>query len=292
MNVQNSTMPISGRLREFVYRYILVNFRRRPRLLKFMTEAFHKTASVAFRRKGVKKIRFAGLTALFDVGSSSKLMGIEGTFLPLKNGGERETLEKLLGLLRKGDTAWDVGASIGVFAVLMCLKVGLRGRVYAFEPEPKSFDILRMNVELNRLKQAQIVDCALGSIEKTGRLYSYGRGFGPANLMGHGDVATEIRIRPGDLILKDLQWPIPRLIKIDVEGYEFDVLQGLERTLRDERCEIVLCEVHPTLLPRGISETDIRRTLEASGFIQFDRTGRENTIHLFGIKAPCPAREL
>ena len=61
---------------------------------------------------------------------------------------------------------------------------------------------------------------------------------------------------------KKLRWP--NVIKIDVEGYEYMVIKGLENTLRKESCKLVCCEVHPTLLTVGTTPNMVLDLLKSS----------------------------
>src|ERR1043165_1953864 len=69
-----------------------------------------------------------------------------------------------------GDTYWDIGASIGLYSVLLAKAVGEKGAVVAFEPEPRSFQRLEQNVALNRLNNVRLFRNALGRSREKMRL--------------------------------------------------------------------------------------------------------------------------
>jgi hypothetical protein len=77
-------------------------------------------------------------------------------------------------------------------------------------------------------------------------------------------------------------------VKIDVEGYECAVLRGLSRTLAAPQCEIVCCEIHPHLLPRGIEPHDVMRLLKSLGFTRIDIESHRGTFHATGHKQTLP----
>jgi FkbM family methyltransferase len=196
---------------------------------------------------------------------------------------DRHILEALLGRLREGDTCWDVGASFGLYSVLLAKAVGAPGRVIAFEPEARSFEKLRANVAANGLSNVRIVRKALGDVEAKGTLE-------PA---AHGSAGThrvtstsegEVEVVPGDLLRTREGWPVPAAIKIDVEGMEENVLLGVRETLSDPRCKTVVCEVHFGLLEAaGQGETPARLVdfLRDRGF---ERTVWLDRSHLAAYK--------
>ena len=161
--------------------------------------------------------------------------------------GEREVLADLLGRLRPDDVFWDVGANIGTHTCLAA-DVLSSGTVVAFEPHPDNFADLERNVALNGLGNVRTMNCGLGaaSATETLNLTGEGAGYGTHSLVGIedgvGTVAVQIE-RGDDLIAEGL--PAPTVIKVDVQGAELSVFDGLGDALSREACRVVLCEVHP-----------------------------------------------
>src|ERR1035441_6724268 len=75
---------------------------------------------------------------------------------------EPETKALLGSLIRPGMTVFDIGAHVGHYTLLAARIVGPTGRVYAFEPEPENFALLKRNVELNGYKNVTCVPKEIG----------------------------------------------------------------------------------------------------------------------------------
>jgi FkbM family methyltransferase len=140
-------------------------------------------------------------------------------------GGEEGRL--LGGLVAPGATVVDVGANLGLYTALLARAAGPAGRVYAFEPEPTLYRALCANCRRNGLANVTPRNCALG--RQAGRVAFYRSPLNSGdNRLGPvgGDSGLEVEMAPLDAAL-----PQPRVdfIKMDVQGYELQVLEGMER---------------------------------------------------------------
>jgi FkbM family methyltransferase len=146
---------------------------------------------------------------------------------------EKGTLFVLSKLLRAGDTFVDVGANIGLMTVHAARIVGPKGRVVAFEPNPSTCDLLKFNVDLNRLTQVQVLPYAVGSQRGEATIFTDpGRNRGRASLIQPegGMAASKVEVvRLADQ-LKGMG-PV-RLIKMDIEGYELEAVKGMGTMLQ------------------------------------------------------------
>jgi FkbM family methyltransferase len=137
-----------------------------------------------------------------------------------------------------GDTVYDVGANIGYVSLSLSKQVGPTGRVIAFEPVPRNVELLRMNIENNKLGNVQVLDAAAsdGSGDAVIRIAG---NLATASLTWHRDdpSATEIRIKTVaiDPLVNAGELGEPTFVKIDVEGAEGQVLQGMQRTIAGAR---------------------------------------------------------
>jgi FkbM family methyltransferase len=130
-----------------------------------------------------------------------------------------------------GSTAVDAGAHIGSITVPLARAVGVDGKVYAFEPEAKSYAELLANIALNELGNVLALDVALG--QKTGAVAMRTTAVDGISWVVEGE---EIELR--DLDSFDLA--NVSFIKIDVEGYGARVLRGASKTIQDWHPVIVI----------------------------------------------------
>lgn len=147
--------------------------------------------------------------------------------------------------LEPGDCFLDVGANVGIYSLIAGRKVGAGGRVIAIEPMPSTMHALRTTLAVNGV--VQIVDareCALGASAGTATLYA-GTTSGHSTLLEgpeRGPGQHQVTIERGDDLLKSTE---PTLIKIDVEGWELDVLEGLQGTIRRSPNLAMIVECSP-----------------------------------------------
>lgn len=162
---------------------------------------------------------------------------------------EPGTLKIIERLLQSGDHFIDVGANIGLMTIFAARLVGPGGKVTAFEPHPKTREILLKNIALNGLERTvEVLPYALGPRSEKGKLYDDpGRNRGAASLMNTSDAAAIHDIQTislNDFIESraDMNLPKPTLIKIDVEGFEIEVLNGATALIQSENPPALIVE--------------------------------------------------
>ncbi len=173
--------------------------------------------------------------------------------------------------LRSGDWAIDVGANVGLFTSAMCAAVGPEGCVWAVEPLPRNLERLRALKEDNGLGQLHILPLALSSSASTARLRlpaeAGGSAFGSfvATWATSGSIEVET-CRLDDLVEARHPGKPLRLLKLDVEGFEEQVLAGATDTLARSR-PIVACEFHDQLLREaGTSAEGLLERFQSLGY--------------------------
>ena len=164
---------------------------------------------------------------------------------------EEGTLAIFSMLLRKGDVVLDVGANIGLMTLHAACLVGETGKVFSFEPMPEIFAQLQSNIELNSATQVHPFSMALGA--ESGALPIFAH---PEINRGSSSLLCDVTAKPAhvtrvltldEFVSREVPTPI-RLVKVDVEGWELEVLKGAKATLSGQDAPI-LCvecsELHP-----------------------------------------------
>jgi FkbM family methyltransferase len=165
---------------------------------------------------------------------------------------EREQSERLRQCATRGAVVYDVGANAGYYALLASRLVGPRGRVVAFEPEPRNAAFLREHVRLNDAANVEVVEAAAG--DTAGERGFARRGTGRGRLDERGELRVRV-VRLDDCIAGGM--PTPSLIKIDVEGGELAVLEGAAQLLAGTR-PVLLLSTHA----RAVHDACCRRLRE------------------------------
>lgn len=174
----------------------------------------------------------------------------------------------LRGAIEIGDVVWDIGANVGRYTVEFSDLVGPQGHVVAFEPAPATFRYLSEAVD-GRLN-VTILNIALGEKPATQQMNVMDDArAGTHSLVttAVGASAINVVVEPGDQARSERNLPTPNVLKIDVEGFEYEALAGLSETLRS--CRAVLCEVHFGVLEsRGLKDhpRQIEQLLRSHGF--------------------------
>lgn len=142
-------------------------------------------------------------------------------------------------LVGDGETVVDVGANIGYFTVLFSESVGENGSVYAFEPDPRNFDLLERNVTLRECRNVTTERVAISDIEGTLEFELSDDQFSRSNADGLTDTGGEVA-EVAAVTLDDRIDDTVDLLKVDVVGAELRVLRGALSLIERYRPTIVL----------------------------------------------------
>lgn len=175
----------------------------------------------------------------------------------------RQGLEQAV---RPGDRVWDVGANVGLYTELFAQWTGSNGRVVAFEPLPDSMHQVRARVAA--YPNILFEQSALSDTDTQGHFAL------TADSTTHHIATVDssaqtipITIHRGDTVAARLG--TPNVIKIDVEGFEQEVLRGLDQTLTSPALREVLVEVHFRVLEergRPNAPVEIEKLLLSKNF--------------------------
>lgn len=150
---------------------------------------------------------------------------------------EAELQRRIVGLVKPGMVVYDIGANAGFFTLAFARLAGPDGTVLAFEPQPGNAAKILRHVQLNRLTQAALIPAAVGL--KTG-LCAFDTG--PDDYQGKLTETASLLWVPvlGLDELVQSGRPAPELIKMDIEGGEYDALCGALTLLRTKRPLLIL----------------------------------------------------
>jgi FkbM family methyltransferase len=163
---------------------------------------------------------------------------------------ERESTELLKGIVREGDVVVDIGSNIGYYALMESILVGHPGMVYAIEPVRRNFISLTKNISLNGYKNIKAYQLAIGdkqekvdmniskkcnwnTIIKTDKIELTG-------------ITETVEVTKLDKFLSILRKP--NFVRMDVEGYEINILKGMNRTLKLRTLKNIFIEFHPHIM--------------------------------------------
>lgn len=199
---------------------------------------------------------------------------------------ETPVIEDLLSRLRSDDVFFDIGANVGVYTCFVAAVLS-PDRVFAFEPHPANISGLESNLNRNGFS-AEIQQYALstqnGEVDLAVSNSEVGVGTHSATTDPDGETVT-VSSRRGDTLVQAEEVRQPSVVKIDVEGAEYDVIQGLEETLSNNRCRLVYCEVHPGRNVASEKSTQgIKSLLQDLGFDVKQIYERDNEYFLRGCK--------
>ena len=142
-----------------------------------------------------------------------------------------------------GDTVYDIGANIGYVSLMLAKRVGPTGALFAFEPLPQNFARLKKNIALNGIYNATLLNVAVAAESGRAAMRATAN-LAMASMVWHCDdgSATEVRVETVaiDDLIESGKLPSPQFVKIDVEGAEGLVLQGMAHTIAHARPIILL----------------------------------------------------
>ncbi|MGH2820096.1 MAG: FkbM family methyltransferase [Actinomycetota bacterium] len=200
-----------------------------PLLIRALELALRNAPTVT---SDVTRGPLAGLTFELDPRMQADIL--TGTY-------EQKVHAALWDALSPGDTAFDVGSHFGYFGLVMAVRTGEPGRVVCFEPDPDNVEVLRRNVERNAATfdhSVEVAPLALGAAPDRAR-FSRGRHTSQGKLSDAGEVDVEV-ITLDQAVER---YGRPRVVKIDVEGFEQDVLLGGASFVAERHAAFVI-EIH------------------------------------------------
>lgn len=190
----------------------------------------------------------------YSVGDSTAIYS--GPTLIGDTASEERVIQDILQRLRPTDVFWDVGADKGLYTCLVGDHLN-PAQIVAFEPHPVRRQALTRNLARNGI-DVVVRDEAL-SAETTTSQFGY-------KILSKSTGDFEAQLRPGDRLIADFDVQEPTVVKIDVEGFELQVLRGLSKTLSSDTCRLVYCELHNSIREHGGTKEEAIGLLADLGF--------------------------
>tara|TARA_B100000029_G_C17531164_1_gene943296 strand:- start:102 stop:1046 length:945 start_codon:yes stop_codon:yes gene_type:complete len=173
-------------------------------------------------------------------------------------------------VLKPGDTCIDVGAYIGSYTLFMANLVGPTGEVFSFEPNKETITILNNNIALNGYENVRLYNHAVGELSGNEKFYKIDKSSGAtanSSLVRNEKISGDLK----DFVIEENVNVITlddlvenqkiKLIKIDVEGYELNVLRGAKEIISTYRPIIIMEFISNRLEFLQINQIDFKSLL-------------------------------
>jgi FkbM family methyltransferase len=170
--------------------------------------------------------------------------------------------------IKKGDTVIDLGANIGRYTLLFRSLVGENGKVIAFEPDITNFNLLKKTIIANNFENVTIFQKAVGNINSRVKM-SVSEEIGSQQISNSGSVVV-------DCVKVDDYVSSADFVKIDTEGYEIKVLEGMPNLLRQKITMMV--ELNVKLLRNHSSPEEFFTIMKKNGFTCQDMRMKSQSI--------------
>jgi len=184
---------------------------------------------------------------------------------------EQEMLSTIKQIVKPGMSIVDVGAYIGYYTLHFAKLVGNKGKVFAFEPNPSAYALLKKNIEVNELSAiTESFKTAVGDREKKATLFlGTSTDSSLFRLFKVIDQTTITDVVSLDKFFADRGWPPVHVIKIDIEGAEKIALEGMRGLVERNRNLKLIIELNPSCL--NVAGTSAAELLGVLSELSFNR---------------------
>lgn len=246
----------------------IINKIPRPILLKI---GYSKIGS-----KIVRIIKEKQSKKWFDVGNDVKMyLDITNPYTwDLINGNEHEDNVKqtFVDNIHEGNTVIDVGANIGEFSLIASKIIGKKGKIISIDPLNQAIIWLNKNYILNNSSNYEILEKAVG--DKTGTMTLYKKNEVSEMGLLDPDIVDQTLLPSGEITVDTIDNIISsrnidnvEMLKIDVEGFEYEVLCGCKNSFKEKKIKKIICEIHSSYLrKKNMDENVIYSMLKKNGF--------------------------
>jgi FkbM family methyltransferase len=171
--------------------------------------------------------------------------------------------------LAPGMTVVDIGAHVGYYTLQGARLVGDTGRVYAFEPQPDNFALLTKNVEINGCRNVVCVPQAVSDKSGAGELFlaRFSVSHSLSSDVAQSSQKISIKMTSLDDFFREVGWRPVDFIKMNIEGWEYYALKGMEKLASLSPRLSMMLEFHPNqLLESGVTSSAFFKQISDMGF--------------------------
>lgn len=209
----------------------------------------------------------------------------DSLFLSVRGFHEKTATDLVKNEIKEGDTVLDIGANIGYYTLLFAKLVGPTGKVFAFEPEPKNFKLLKKNVEENNYKNTQFFQNAVSDKDEKLKFYISDES-SAANQLFQPKKFNEIievdSIKLDNFFSKDTKIDF---VKIDIQGAEGTAIKGMISLLKNNPEIKIMQEWWPEAIKKyGMESDEHLKILESLGYKFYEIDGQNDKINEICIK--------
>jgi FkbM family methyltransferase len=195
-----------------------------------------------------------------------------GSHFSMPGGYETEWTAEIDRWTKRARTFVDIGANEGYYSVIAARN---GARVLAVEPQERLHKIIGANAKLNDLTSIDVVNCAISDRSGTGEIYlsnSINPGAsGFVRVAAYRLPKAVVKVETLQNLLSDAGLGAVDVMKIDIEGYEYEAILGSPDLFRQHRIGALFIEMHPdNISRRGLDPKDIDRFLVGCGYIRND----------------------
>jgi len=264
MKIRKLFLSIYKKTVKFVSKYRIKNF--------FLVRIAHSFL-LRFLVQPLKynSVEIGGQKMFLDEKDSLSL-SIWGTFEEF----ETEIVKKEI---KAGDVVLDIGANIGYYTLIFAKLVGESGKVFAFEPDPVNFSLLKKNIEANGYKNVVLIQKAVSNKNEKLKLYLCEENRGDHRIYDSHDNRQSVEVEAIRLedYFKDYGGKID-FIKMDIQGAEGGATQGMFSLLQKNQVKIIT-EFWPMGLKKfGINPEKYLKSLTEAGFKIYEVEERKKKI--------------
>jgi FkbM family methyltransferase len=172
-------------------------------------------------------------------------------------------------LLRDNDVFFDIGANVGCISLDTKALKGDGIKIYLFEPQPSLSKAIRKSIEINQFKAVYVLDCLLSNYDGVGELYLASHAI-HASMVPRETSGDKLKLPVWklDTLISKGQCAPPDIVKIDTEGAELRILEGMRQTL-EEHSPSLLFEADQNMDRFGYGADDLIHLISSANDYKF-----------------------